>query len=124
MAATPPLGVMGEAIRHARHSLTAAGLSATEDVRSLALPGVWITVESLDWQRLSGSVDVELALFGVAGNAGGAADIAALDTLTAKISATLGADTADLVSITLPNHGGTLPAVRILTTLTVQEEEL
>lgn len=115
-----------EAITHTVGLLTAAGVSATGDVRSLTLPGVWVTPSAIRRDNLAAGIAVDLDLWAIVPNRGGMHDVAALGKLwdqTTRAGLDIDADAAEAVTVTMPNHGGLLTALKSTTTIRIDPNE-
>lgn len=93
--------------------LTAAGVNASTDPTQIDVPGAWVTVETLNPERLGGDFTVTAAIYLIARDTGHTPALADLSTMlarTAEIVTAIGETRPDTVA--LPGFAGPLPALR------------
>lgn len=103
--------MFGEAIRHVRDQLRAAGIHASADVKDIHKAGVWVTPASLTWDRLDDdtrTVTLDLNMIGPPSDALDALD--ALDLVLDDVRKVT--DIRDVEAVTYPLPGRTLPGYR------------
>lgn len=105
----------GTATQELADKLSATGLDATADPRSLNLPGVWIQPTGFDHDRLSvGAYTATWTLHAVVPDNGPIESLDALTELDALLRDALPAlGAASIVGVQLPNHSAEpLPALQ------------
>lgn len=103
--------------------LRSVNIAAALDPRDLTLPGVLVTPSSVDFDRLGGhDYTLEADLYLVAGNRGTDQALGELTDLVAKLRGLWPVGQAEALSLDLPNHGGSMPALIVNLTLTVSKE--
>lgn len=95
-------------------ALTAAGIPSSTDPTTVPVPGCWVTVDTMNADRLAGDWSVTGALYLFARDNGHNAAIAVLSAMIATVAEVFpSAATAVPDSLALPGHPGPLPAFRI-----------
>lgn len=98
-------------------ALNGAGIDAAADPQDLTPPGVWVQLESIDHNLLSGDVTVRLRLYLIAGDTGTLNALDTLSTLLRRVLRIVDPNTDQPTtgeSVYLPDNPSTpLPALRI-----------
>lgn len=111
------------ALQDVATALKGAGLSATVDPRNLNLPGVLVAPATFDFERLSSSAwTLEADLYLVARDTGHGNALRSLGDMLDRLRDLWPVPEAQAISIDLPNHGGSLPALIVTITASVTEE--
>lgn len=112
-------GPILESLEHATARLTARGLNATSDPRNLNLPAVWVTLEGLHLDRLSGDAGaVDVALYAIVPDTGTPGTLTQLDTLVETIDLEFPARDWEPRAVALPSMSAT-PLPALYTTITL-----
>lgn len=94
--------------------LTAAGVPAETDPTRLAVPGAWVTVDTLNAELLCGDFTMTAAVYLLAKDNGHDAAVATLATMLDTLTEVMPAMTTAVPdSVAIPGHSGPLPALRI-----------
>lgn len=98
-------------------ALNAAGIPAAADAGEVNLPGVWVQLDRVAENLLSGGITVTLRLFLIAGDTGTAAALDTLSTLYRQVLTVVTPNTdADTTTaaVQLPDNPSTpLPALQL-----------
>lgn len=113
-------GPILETLTHTVDRLTAAGIEATVDPRDLNLPAVWVTIDRLDLNRLSGdAATVTIGLTAIAPDSGNPTALTDLDDLVAAVDAEFAGRSWDPRAVMLPSQS-TTPLPALYTTITLE----
>jgi len=96
--------------------LSAAGVRATADQRTLNPPGALVALHAVAFTRLAG-LDVEAVVYLVAPNAGTLDALAVLDNMIDPAALVTGADRFEAFPLSNLDGGDPLPALRATITL-------
>lgn len=101
--------------------LTAANVNAVADPRDLELPGIWVTINQVDFAALSGErYEMAFDCYLIAMDNGVPASLDQLsDQLTALTAAVNGNVSAQPITVTMPNHSAD-PLPALLVTITTE----
>lgn len=98
--------------------LAAAGVPASTDPTQVPVPGCWVTVDTLDADRLAGDWTATAAIYVFAPDTGHMEAMTALSSMLATVAEVIpSASRAVPDSLALPGHPGPLPAFRVTTDL-------
>lgn len=104
--------------------LTSAGFNAAIDPRNLRLPGVWVALVEVDFERLDDDAyTAEFDFYLIARDTGTRPALRTLSRMLTKLRGLVPVPTAEALTVGLPNHAPDgLPALRVPVTTEVTKE--